>query len=270
MSSRRPLVAGNWKMNLSAAQGVALVQDIDEFYRPLVVEGKEAEVVVAPPFTAIHSVATVIEIDRMSLGLGAQNMFWEPEGAFTGEISPTMLSDARVDYVIIGHSERREHFGETDEVVNKKVKAAITYGLKPILCCGESLETREEEETLEFIEGQIREGLAFLTKTQVTGFVIAYEPIWAIGTGKTATPKMAEEVCVHIRETLDDLFGATIASNTRILYGGSVNAHNAELFFGEENIDGALVGGAALAADSFNPIIAAAAKDPFAPVIVTQ
>ena len=270
MSSRRPLVAGNWKMNLSAPQGVALVQNIDEFYRDFASEGREVEVVVAPPFTAIHSVATVIEIDKLRLGLGAQNMYWEPEGAFTGEISPTMLADARVDYVILGHSERREHFNETDEVINRKVKAAIKYGLKPILCCGESLETREEEETLPFIEEQIREGLAFLTKTQVSGLVIAYEPIWAIGTGKTATPKMAEEVCFHIRETLDDLFGTTIADNTRILYGGSVNAHNAELFFAEDNIDGALVGGAALAAGSFNPIIAAAAKDPFESVIITQ
>jgi triosephosphate isomerase len=257
MSLRRPLVAGNWKMNLTAAQGVSLVQDIDEFYRD--VEG-EVEVVVAPPFTAIHSASTVIDIDKMQLGLGAQNMYWEVEGAFTGEISPTMLKAARVDYVILGHSERREHFFETNAMINKKLKAAIEHDLVPILCCGESLETREAEDTLAYIEEQIREGLEGISKVDATGIVIAYEPIWAIGTGKTATPKMAEEVCEYIRELLGELFGSTAEANTRILYGGSVKADNAELFFAEENIDGALVGDAALKADAFNPIIAAAAR----------
>jgi len=268
MSSRTPFIAGNWKMNLTAAQGVSLVQSINEFCRDYV-EGA-VDVVVAPPFTAIHSVATVIEIDKMNLGLGAQNMHWEAEGAFTGEVSPTMLIASRVAYVIIGHSERREHFDETDEIVNKKVRAAIKCGLKPILCCGESLEVREEEETLDFIEGQIREGLAGLVKTQLSGLVVAYEPIWAIGTGKTATSKMAEEVCLHIREILEDMFGETIAKNTRILYGGSVNMNNAELFITEENIDGALVGGAALSAEAFNPIISAASSARYAPKIITS
>jgi len=258
MSQRTPLVAGNWKMNLTAAQGVSLVQDIDGFCREFN-KHSQVEVVVAPPFTAIHSASTVIDIDKMQLGLAAQNMYWEAEGAFTGEISPTMLQAARVDYVILGHSERREHFAECDEMINRKVKAAIKHDIKPILCCGESLETREEEETLPFIEAQIRAGLAGILKTQATGLVVAYEPIWAIGTGKTATPKMAEEVCLHIREVLEDIFGPTIAGNTRILYGGSVKGDNAELFFAEENIDGALVGGAALTADAFNPIIKAAA-----------
>ena len=257
MPRRTPLVAGNWKMNLTAAQGVLLAQEIDCFYRE--VEG-DVEVVVAPPFTAIHSVSTVIKIDRMQLGLGAQNMHWENAGAFTGEVSPEMLIASRAGYVILGHSERREHFFETDEMINKKVHAAIEHGISPILCCGESLETREEEETLIFIEEQIREGLAGITPSRASNLVIAYEPIWAIGTGKTATPRMAEEVCEYIRELLDDIFGPTIAANTRILYGGSVKADNAELFFNEANIDGALVGGAALTSEAFNPIIAAAAK----------
>jgi len=248
-------------MNLTAAQGVQLVQKVDEFCRDLTAGTREnVDVVVAPPFTAIHSASTVIDIDRMQLGLGAQNMHWEDEGAFTGEISPTMLRAARVGYVILGHSERREHFFETDEMINKKVKAAFERGITPILCCGESLETREAEDTLTFIEGQIRAGLVGISAATATGLVVAYEPIWAIGTGRTATPKMAEEVCEHIRTVLEDMFGPTIKSNTRILYGGSVKAENAELFFSEENIDGALVGGAALTADTFNPIIAAAAK----------
>ncbi|MCL2437759.1 MAG: triose-phosphate isomerase [Coriobacteriia bacterium] len=255
MSSRKPLVAGNWKMHLTAAQGVSLVQNIDDFCREL---KADVEVVVAPPFTAIHSASTVIDIDRMQLGLAAQNMHWEAEGAFTGEISPTMLTAARVGYVILGHSERREHFFETDEVINKKVKSAISHGISPILCCGESLDIRESGETLAFIEGQIRAGLEDVSAARATGIVIAYEPIWAIGTGKTATPKMAEEVCEHIRNILGDIFGTTIKANTRILYGGSVKAENAALFFAEKNIDGALVGGAALTAGAFNPIIAAA------------
>jgi triosephosphate isomerase len=187
-------------------------------------------------------------------------MHWENEGAFTGEISPTMLKAARVEYVILGHSERREHFCESDEVVNKKVKAALSNRLKPILCCGESLAVREAGDTLNFISKQIKAGLAGVSAASASGLVIAYEPIWAIGTGKTATPKMAEEICAQIRKVVTDLLGATIGANTRILYGGSVKAENAEMFFAEENIDGALVGGAALTADAFTPIIAAATR----------
>lgn len=268
VKSRMPLIAGNWKMNLTAAQGVSLIQNIDDYLSNR--EGGSVEVVVAPAFTAIHSASTVIDLDKLSIGLGAQNMFWEDSGAFTGEVSPTMLTASGVSYVILGHSERREHFGETDEMINRKLKAAIRNKIKPILCCGESLETREEEETLPFIEAQIRAGLTGLSRTTVTGLTIAYEPIWAIGTGKTATPKMAEEVCAHIRGVLEDLFGETIAENTRILYGGSVNGGNAELFFSEENIDGALVGGAALDASDFAPIIAAAASVFYEPRIVVD
>ena len=255
-TTRTPLIAGNWKMNLTAAQGVTLVKDVWDSARDHI---GAVEVVVAPPFTAVHSASTVIEIDNICVGLGAQNMFWEPSGAYTGEISPTMLNASRVDYVILGHSERREYFSETDAMINKKVHAAFKYDISPILCCGESLSVREAGNTLDFIEAQIRAGLEGVTAPQASGLVVAYEPIWAIGTGKTATPKMAEEVCAHIRKVLKDLLGPSIATRTRILYGGSVNAGNAELFFVEENIDGALVGGAALKAVDFNPIIRAGA-----------
>ena len=268
MPVRTALVAGNWKMNLTAPQGVQLVQFIDDYQRGKLRddlklsrgESPAVDVVVAPPFTAIHSASTVISIDKMNIGLAAQDMFWEAEGAFTGEVSPTQLKAARVGYVILGHSERREYFNETNEVVNKKVKAAIEHGLVPILCCGESLETREAGNTLDFIDTQIREGLAGVSAPQAADLVIAYEPIWAIGTGKTATPAMADEVCGHIRKILGELFGPAIRGNARILYGGSVNAGNADYFFAEDNIDGALVGGASLKAGDFNPIIKAAAQ----------
>ncbi|MCL2379563.1 MAG: triose-phosphate isomerase [Coriobacteriia bacterium] len=255
--SRKLLVVGNWKMNLTAAQGVQLMQGLDDFFRG----SDNVEVVVAPPFTAIHSVATVIDFDKMRIGLGAQNMYWEDVGAYTGEISPTMLKAARVNYVILGHSERREYFDEDDVVVSKKLRAALKNDLLPILCCGESLEVREDEETLEYIEEQIRAGLKGVNVTDMSKVTIAYEPIWAIGTGKVATPRMAEEVCAHIRHVIDDMFGLeSVAAQTRILYGGSVKGDNAELIFAEPNIDGALVGGAAISADSFIPIIAAAMR----------
>ena len=257
--TRRALVVGNWKMNLTSAQGVQLVQEIDSAYNRRVQGADNIDVVVAPPFTAIQSIKTVINADRMLLELGAQNMYEEDSGAYTGEISPLMLKAAHVQYVILGHSERREYFDEDDAVINKKVKAALRHGLSPVLCCGESLETREDEETLDFIGEQIREGLAGVSADDAQNLVIAYEPIWAIGTGRTATPRMAEEVCAYIREVVTEILDSeTVAASMRILYGGSVTAHNAELFFAEENIDGALVGGASLSADGFAPIIAAA------------
>ncbi|MCL2526296.1 MAG: triose-phosphate isomerase, partial [Coriobacteriia bacterium] len=188
----------------------------------------------------------------------------------TGEISAPMLEHFGVEYVIIGHSERRAYFNETDETVNKKTKTALEVGLVPIVCVGESLKQREQGITIEFIRKQIKLAMAGILPEDAVRVVIAYEPIWAIGTGKTATPKMAEEVCAHIRGVLEDLFGETIAENTRILYGGSVNGGNAELFFSEENIDGALVGGAALDASDFAPIIAAAASVFYEPRIVVD
>jgi triosephosphate isomerase len=256
MMTRKPLVAGNWKMNLSAAAGVQLVQNFEETMRK---NADKVETVVAPAFTGIHSIATIIEIDGMPLGLGAQNVFWEDEGAFTGEISATQLKAARVNYVIVGHSERRMYCGDDDDWVNKKTHAVIKNGLKPILCCGESLKTREKGATLYFIDEQIRKGLAGIKPHQAGDLVVAYEPIWAIGTGKTATPAMAQEVCAHIRKTVSGLLGDDVANGMRILYGGSVNGSNAALFFSEEDIDGALVGGAALKAEDFGKIIEAAA-----------
>jgi triosephosphate isomerase len=249
------MVAGNWKMNKTAAEAVTLTRNLKETAKKC---GKDVDVVIAPPFTAIHSVATVMELDKVPVGLGAQNMFFETEGAFTGEISPRMLLAERVMYVIVGHSERREYFGETDELVNRKVKAVLEHDMIPIICCGESLEIREDEETGAWISEQITQALTGLLPEHVAKSVIAYEPIWAIGTGKTATPEMAQEVCAMIRALVTDMFDEVVASQVRILYGGSVNEHNAHVYFGQIDIDGALVGGAALDADSFIKIIKAA------------
>lgn len=252
---RIPMVAGNWKMYKTAAEGVILVQKLENTVENL---AQKVEVVVAPPFTALHSVSTVIEMDHSDVKLAAQNMFWEQEGAFTGEVSPRMLVDLRCDYVIIGHSERREYFGETNETVNRKVKAVFEHGMIPIACCGESLATRESGKTDTFVRSQVQAAVQGLSDAHAARLVIAYEPIWAIGTGKTATPEMAQEVCASIRSVVHDMFGADIASSVRVLYGGSVKPENATLFFSQPDIDGALVGGAALVADSFIEIIKAA------------
>lgn len=253
--TRTPMIAGNWKMYKTAGEGAILTQNLEDVAKRY---QKTVETVVAPPFTALHSVSTVIELDRTPIKLAAQDMFWEDEGAYTGEISPRMLNNLRVDYVIVGHSERREYFNETDTIVNRKVKAVFEHGMVPILCCGESLETREEGRTREWIRKQIEAGVDGLLDEHAARLVIAYEPIWAIGTGRTATPQMAEEVCEDIRGLLTDTFGDEIAQSIRILYGGSVKPENAGLFFGQYNIDGALVGGASLDAKSFGAIISAA------------
>lgn len=253
--ARLPMVAGNWKMFKTAGEGAILVQNLEDIAKDY---AKRVEVVVAPPFTALNSVSNVIELDRAHIKLAAQNMFWEDEGAFTGEISPRMLNSLRVDYVIVGHSERREHFHESDDIVNRKVKAVFEHDMVPILCCGESLETREEGKTRAWVRKQIEAGIDGLLDEHAATLVIAYEPIWAIGTGRTATPAMAEEVCADIRGLLTDTFGDEIAQQVRILYGGSVKPENAGMFFGQYNIDGALVGGASLDAKSFGAIISAA------------
>ena len=254
---RKPMVAGNWKMNKTVSEGVILVQNLEYTVEDT---SSAVETVVAPPFTALHSVANVIELDKVSIKLAAQDMFWESDGAYTGAISARMLQDVRVDYVIIGHSERREYFGETDEIINRKVKAVFEHGMTAILCCGETLETREAGETVSHIRNQIAEGIQGLSTEHASKLVIAYEPIWAIGTGRTATPEMAEEVCHVIREVVREQYGHDIAEKTRVLYGGSVKPENAALFFAEDDIDGALVGGASLKADSFGAIIKAAVK----------
>ncbi|MDZ4178227.1 MAG: triose-phosphate isomerase [Coriobacteriia bacterium] len=253
--NRRPMIAGNWKMYKTAGEGAILTQNLQELVSE---HWDDVDVVVCPPFTALKSVSTVIELDRLTMGLGAQNVHWESEGAFTGEISPRMLVDLRCDHCIVGHSERRELFGETDETVNKKVKALIGAGIKPIVCVGETLATRESNETESYVRNQVRAGLDGLSAEDAAALVIAYEPIWAIGTGRTPTPEGANDVARTIRATVGAMFGAPAALACRVLYGGSVKPENAALFLAEPDIDGALVGGAALDADSFAGIVAAA------------
>ena len=254
--ARKPFIAGNWKMYKTAAQAALLVQSLDQYADDY---GSQVDIVVAPPFTALNSVSTLIELDRMPVGLAAQNVHWEDEGAFTGEVSCPMLTSMRVGYVIVGHSERREYFGESDEIVRLKARAVAESGMTPIICCGESLETREAGQTDAWVTGQVRAALDGLSVDAVQRGVIAYEPIWAIGTGRTATPAMAQEVCSLIRDTVSETFGEAAAQSVRILYGGSVKPENAAMFFAEPDVDGALVGGASLDATSFGAIIRAAA-----------
>lgn len=252
---RKPLVAGNWKMYKTAGEAAILVQDMEERVRRL---WDRVEVVVCPPFTALKSVSTVIELDRLELGLGAQDCHWEHEGAFTGAISTRMLAELRCDYVIVGHSERREYFGETDEWVNRKARAVFDAGMIPIVCVGETLALREAGETDTFVRGQVKAALDGLDVDLAARVVIAYEPIWAIGTGRTPTPEQANDVARAIRATVGALFGPPAATTVRVLYGGSVKPENAAMFFAEPDIDGALVGGAALDAGSFSDIALAA------------
>jgi triosephosphate isomerase len=249
------LVAGNWKMYTTSGEGAVLIQDLAE----LVAEDwNDVEVAVCPPFTGLKAVSTVIELDKLPIALGAQDMHWEAEGAFTGAIAPRMLTDLLCSYVIIGHSERREFFGETNDTVNRKVRAAFASGLVPIMCVGESLATREAIETESFVRKQVMEGAAGLDAAEAARLVVAYEPIWAIGTGRTPTPEAANDVCRTIRATIGAMYGPPAAMAVRVLYGGSVKPENASMFFSEPDIDGALVGGAALKADSFADIVKAA------------
>ena len=252
---RRMLVAGNWKMFTTSGEGAVLIQDLARLVKG---DWDEVEVAVCPPFTGLKAASTVIELDRLKLSLGAQDVHWEAEGAFTGAIAPRMLVDLRCDYVIVGHSERREYFGDTNETVNKKVRAVFDAGMVPIMCCGETLATREELETDSFVRAQIKEGAAGLSADEAARLVIAYEPIWAIGTGRTPTPEAANDVCRSIRATIGAMYGPPAAQSVRILYGGSVKAENARIFFSEPDIDGGLVGGAALSAESFAGIVTAA------------
>lgn len=249
---RKQIIAGNWKMHTDLAEATILVEGI----KAALTEGEVSrEVVVCPPFTGLSTVADLIEDPEVRLG--AQNMYFEPKGAFTGEVSPLMLTDVGCHYVILGHSERREYFGETDALINQKIKAAFQYDLIPILCVGESLAQREANETQTFINSQLTAGLADLTAEQVSQMVIAYEPIWAIGTGKTATAEQAGEVCTAIRAKVAELFDKETAEVLRIQYGGSVKGSNAQEILSQLDIDGALVGGASLKADDFMAIIKA-------------
>ncbi|MBD5522286.1 MAG: triose-phosphate isomerase [Lachnospiraceae bacterium] len=240
--ARKKIVAGNWKMNMTPSQAVELVNTL----KPLVASD-EVEVVYCVP--AVDIVPVVEAVKGSNVVVGAENMYFEEKGAYTGEISAAMLVDAGVKYVIIGHSERRDYFKEDDVLLNKKVKKAFEAGLVPILCCGESLEQRETGVTLDWIRLQIKSDLQGVSAAQVASMVIAYEPIWAIGTGKTATTEQAQEVCKAIRETIAEIYDEATADAVRIQYGGSVNAENAAELFAQPDIDGGLVGGASLKAD---------------------
>ncbi|MGE5508074.1 MAG: triose-phosphate isomerase [Chitinophagales bacterium] len=252
--ARRPIIAGNWKMHKTIAEAQALVRSL----KGLVAPDEAAEIVLCPPFTALAAVKA--ELSGTGWGLGAQDLFWEEKGAFTGEVAPSMLVDAGCSHVIIGHSERRQYFGETDETVNRKVKAALAASLVPIVCVGESLEQRERGETETFVRGQVEAGLAGLSPDQVRSLVIAYEPIWAIGTGRNATGPDAGAVCRVIRQAIQSRSGEETAAEVRIQYGGSVKPDNIAEFMRQPDIDGALVGGASLDAAGFARLIAEARR----------
>jgi triosephosphate isomerase (TIM) len=249
---RKPLIAGNWKMNMLRDSSIALIHQLLDKSKP----SDKVEVAVCPPAVYLHDVGASLRGSHIALG--AQNMYHTEEGAFTGEISGKMLKDLGCRYVILGHSERRQLMGETDAQVNQKVMAALKVGLVPIVCVGETLEQRESGQTTTVVRTQTEGSLAGLTAEQAAGIVLAYEPVWAIGTGKTASPAQAEEVHADIRGLLTKLFGTDTAQKIRIQYGGSVKADNAKELLSQPNIDGALVGGASLKADSFLPIIDAA------------
>ena len=240
--ARKKIIAGNWKMNKTPSEAVALVKEL----APLVAND-EADVVFCVP--AIDIIPAMEAAKGTNIQIGAENMYYEESGAYTGEIAPGMLVDAGVKYVIIGHSERREYFAETDETVNKKVLKAFEHGITPIICCGESLTQRKQGIYIDWIRMQIKIAFQNVTADQVKGMVIAYEPIWAIGTGKTATTEQAEEVCKGIRDCIAEMYDDATAEAVRIQYGGSVNAGNAAELFGKPDIDGGLVGGASLKPD---------------------
>ncbi len=246
---RKPIIAGNWKMNKTVGEARELVIAL----KGKVADVTDVEIVVGPTFTALLAVAEVIK--GSNIKLAAQNMSWEESGAFTGEISPLMLKDVGCQYVIIGHSERRAYFSETNEMVNKRVKAAHAHSINPIVCVGEKLEDRESGVTKDVIKDHVVNGLAGLTEEQMLKTVMAYEPVWAIGTGKTATPDQAQEVHKFIRELLAELYSSPVAEAIRIQYGGSVKPGNVAELMAQPDIDGGLIGGASLDADSFTQII---------------
>jgi triosephosphate isomerase (TIM) len=246
---RMRFLAANWKMYKTVQAAVAYVKE----FRPLVKDFDDVEIVLAPPFTAVFSVAEAAR--NANLGVAGQDLHWEHEGAFTGQVSASMLKEAGAGYVIIGHSERRRLFGETDEAVNRKTRAALGAGLEPIVCIGETLEERESGRMLEVLDRQIMKGLDGFTGEQVGGLVLAYEPVWAIGTGRNATPQQAAEAHAHIRARLRQWFGAEAADTCRILYGGSVKPDNIKELVSQPDVDGALVGGASLDVRSFFEIV---------------
>lgn len=249
---RKPVIAANWKMNKTHLEAIHFIEALRNHLEPSVYD--RVDIVICPPFTALRSVQTTIDGDDLELLLGAQDMHWETSGAFTGEVSPQMLTKLGVSHVIVGHSERREFFGETDEVVNRKVQAALGSGLTPIMCVGETLQTRDEGMTENWVGNQVENGLAGLKTEQVAGLIIAYEPIWAIGTGRTASKEDAQNTIHHIREVVGKLHPAA-AQDVRIQYGGSVKSANISELMEQPDIDGALVGGASLDAEEFSRIV---------------
>lgn len=244
MSERRPIIAANWKMHKTHLEAIQAVQKLS--YLLDRDDPERVEIVICPPFTALRSIETLLQSDRLPYALGAQDVHWEERGAFTGEISPGMLEALRVRYVIVGHSERREHFGESDETVNRKVRAVLRHGMRPILCVGETLQERDAGATEDKVAGQVTRGLASVPEEQAGALVIAYEPIWAIGTGRNAEPADAGQVIGLIRRTIASLYSPGTAQAVRIQYGGSVKAGNIRDFMAHPEIDGALVGGASL------------------------
>ncbi len=249
MTVRKSLIAANWKMHKLVPEAVSFVTELQDRVK----QYDDREVLIIPPFTALYAVQE--KLTRQGFYLGAQNCSWEEQGAFTGEISVSMLKDVGCTYVLVGHSERRNIFGETDNVINKKLISILKAGLRPVLCVGESLEEREEGKTFDVVESQIVRGLAAVSEADMLRVVIAYEPVWAIGTGRTASPSQAQEVHRFIREKVEQKYNKDVAKELRILYGGSVKPENVDDLMKEKDIDGLLVGGASLKVDSFKRII---------------
>lgn len=245
---RLPIIAGNWKMHMTKGEALDYISELKGK-----VEGTDVEVVICPPAILLDSLKQGTK--GSNIKIGAQNMHWEEKGAFTGEISPIMLKDLSIDYCIIGHSERRQYFGETNETVNKKIKAVLNHDIIPILCVGETLDIRNEGNTESLLKEQITEAFKDIDSMDAKKIVVAYEPIWAIGTGETATPEMANNAIAYIRGVIKDIYDETISEEIRIQYGGSVKPNNAEELMNQNDIDGALVGGASLKADSFSQIV---------------
>lgn len=253
-TKRTPLMAGNWKMNLNHQEAVVLVQKLAWTLADKRHDYGKAEVIVLPPFTDIRSVQTLVDGDKLSIGYGAQDVSVHPSGAYTGEISAAMLAKLGCGYVVVGHSERRQYHAETDAVVAQKAAAALGAGITPIVCVGEGLEVRQDSSHVAFCAAQVAGSLDGLSAEQVAGLVIAYEPVWAIGTGEVATPEDAQEVCSAIRAQVKETYGAAAADGVRVLYGGSVKANNIVGIMAKPDVDGALVGGASLVAEEFAAI----------------
>ena len=252
--ARTPLIAGNWKMNLNHIEAVGLVQKLAWTLQDKRHDPAKSEVVVLPPFTDLRTVQTLVEGDRLALSYGAQDVSPFDEGAYTGDVSATMLAKLGCRYVLVGHSERRQYYNEDDKLVNAKAKKAVEHGLTPIVCVGEGIEVREERDQVAFTIAHVEEALGGLTLEQIGSLVVAYEPVWAIGTGRVATPDDAQEVCGAIREWVGQWYDEGIAQDLRILYGGSVKASNVRSIMAQPDVDGCLVGGASLVIEEFSAI----------------